>query len=439
MTINISDTIESQPLGKRQKTLLLLVCLAVIVDGFDLQMIAFVGPKLIEEWGLSKAELGQAISAGLIGMGVGAGIGGWMGDRFGRRLSTIFSVMFFGITTLPIAFVTDVDQLIALRFISGLGFGALFPNTTALLAEWFPSRLRGYGISLMILGVPLGGALGASVSSYLIATYSWQACFIAAGGLGILLGLLLWVSLEESPKYLAEHASSEKLAQTLNKAFGRDKFSRDDTFVVDELPSSSWSDVFKKDHRRVTFGMVLAFFANLLAYYGMANWIPTIVSSLGFGIDIATRSALFLNLSSIIGALVVPYMLLNYGSKKTLMIVLVGAILSVAAVTITIIEPKVDTILLIAALSFTGMFCGGLQVGLYTLASNAYPTNCRSTGIGVAAGVGRLGPIISGFGGAFILSMDGGNTIFFGAIVAVLVTAIIGVMIINRHTLPVKA
>ena len=439
MNTNISDVIEREPLGNLQRITLLLACLAVVIDGFDLQVIAFVGPKLMQEWGLSKAELGQAISAALIGMGFGAPIGGWLGDKFGRKKAMIFSVMFFGVTTLPVAYVTEVWQLIALRFITGLGFGAVFPNTTAILAEWLPTRWRGYGISLMIIGVPLGGALGAAISSYLIPNYGWQSCFLAAGGMGVFFGLLLIFLLPESPKFLIKNTSGEEVPALLNKAFGEGKFAETETFFVDEPPASSWSDIFAPQHRRVTIGIVIGFFANLLAYYGMANWIPTIVTSLGFSLELGTKSALYMNLFSLIGALVVPYLLIKLGSKTTLLSVLLIAILGVGATALTTTAEQVNFNHFLYALSFSGIFLGGLQVGLYTLASAAYPTNCRSTGIGFAAGAGRIGPILSGFGGAFILSAQGGNTLFFSVIVLILILAIVGILLVNRHMPPAKS
>lgn len=93
---------------------------------------------------------------------------------------------------------------------------------------------------------------------------------------------------------------------------------------------------------------------------------------------------------------------------------------------------------MIVALSATGTCIGGLQAALYALAASAYPTSCRSTGIGFASGVGRLGPILSGFGGALVLALPDGQYMFFSGVVAALLLTVVGVLIVDRQTPPAR-
>ncbi|MGC1469375.1 MAG: MFS transporter, partial [Sphingorhabdus sp.] len=123
-TINVDEVIDTQPLGRLRLIIMLLISAAVIVDGFDIQMIAFVTPVLLDEWGVTRTELALAISAALIGMAIGAPIGGSVGDQLGRRRAITWSVYFFGIASIAAAIAENVAQLAMYRFIAGVGFGA---------------------------------------------------------------------------------------------------------------------------------------------------------------------------------------------------------------------------------------------------------------------------------------------------------------------------
>jgi AAHS family 4-hydroxybenzoate transporter-like MFS transporter len=435
MNINVSRVIEQEPFGRLQLLVLVLISAAVIVDGFDIQMIAFVSPVLIEEWGITRGDLAPAVSAALAGMIVGAPVGGWLGDRFGRRLAAVFSTFFFGITTFPVAFADNITQLTLFRFITGLGFGALLPNATAMIAEWMPTRIRSYAISLMIIGIPVGGMIGAASSSLLIAAVGWQACFIAGGVLGLLLSGLLFFTLPESPKFLTMNSEAGRaVVPLLNRAFGQGRFQESAVYESGEGPKGTWSDIFSPKHFRVTVGIGIAFFASLLVFYGFANWIPTILTTLGMPLNTALQGAMLFNLWGLAGAVGVAALVSKVGSRLGLFLVLGAAALATIGVIFAITAVNTQVVAVFVALSAAGALLAGLQVGLYTLAAGAYPTDCRSTGVGFAAGIGRLGPIVSAYAGGLLLDLTNGNVLFFTAIILALVVAALGVFFVNRHT-----
>ena len=435
MSINVSQVIEQEPFGRLQLLVLVLISAAVIVDGFDIQMIAFVSPVLIEEWGISRSDLAPAISAALAGMVLGAPIGGWLGDRFGRRLAAVLSTFFFGITTLPVALADNITQLALFRFVTGLGFGALLPNATAMIAEWMPTRVRSYAISLMIIGVPVGGMIGAAASSFLIAAFGWQACFIVGGVLGLLLSGLLFFTLPESPKFLTINSKSGRaVVPLLNRAFGKGRFQQSAIYESGDGPKGSWSDIFSHKHLRVTIGIGIAFFASLLVFYGFANWIPTILTSLGMPLNTALQGAMLFNLFGLAGAVGVAALVSRLGSRTGLFLVLGAAVLAAIGVILAVTAANTQVMAVFMALSIAGALMAGLQVGLYSLAAGAYPTDCRSTGVGFAAGIGRLGPIVSAYAGGLLLDLSNGNLLFFTAMILSLLLAALGVFLVNRHS-----
>ena len=153
----------------------------MMADGFDLLNASIAGPAIIKEWGISRSALGPVFSASLVGFLVGAPFFGYLGDRYGRRVAIISSLLFVGASTLASAWATDLQELLWLRFISGLALGGVLPNVIALNAEFTPKRLRATALVVMLTGIPLGGAVPGLVGATLMPAYGWPVIFIIGG------------------------------------------------------------------------------------------------------------------------------------------------------------------------------------------------------------------------------------------------------------------
>ena len=128
--------------------------------------------------------------------------------RTGRRLCRseerciIFAALFFGVCTLITAFATDVQQLLIIRFITGVGLGAAMPNAIALISEYSPKRRHAIMVMVMFCGFSLGAALGGLVAGVLVPTFGWRSVFIFGGVVPLLLVPVLIVALPESVRFL---------------------------------------------------------------------------------------------------------------------------------------------------------------------------------------------------------------------------------------------
>jgi AAHS family 4-hydroxybenzoate transporter-like MFS transporter len=167
----VDEILDSRRPGWRQITIALLCLLVLAIDGLDYQMLAYVAPMVIDDFGISKTELGTAISAALIGMAAGAITGGAIGDRIGRKPAIVFTALFFGLTTIATGFASNATELFLLRLVSGFGFGVAFPNAFALTAEWMPTRYRAMAVSIGAVGSALGGLAGAGVAAWVIPAF----------------------------------------------------------------------------------------------------------------------------------------------------------------------------------------------------------------------------------------------------------------------------
>src|SRR5687768_7379013 len=193
--------------------------LIMVLDGFDVQLIGFAAPALIGELGIARSALGPALAASVIGMSVGAVAIGPVGDRWGRRPALLVSALLFGVMTLLAATASSVEALALWRLLTGIGLGAALPGAVALMAEFTPARHRSQLVVMSLLGVPVGGIVGAGLAAEIIPEFGWRAIFVVGGVLPIASAAVLFFVLPESLGFLAR--AEKPGAGGLRVVFGR--------------------------------------------------------------------------------------------------------------------------------------------------------------------------------------------------------------------------
>lgn len=393
--VDIAVVIGEAQLGRTQILVLALCALAAILDGFDLQAIAFTGPVIAREWGIEATALGAVFSAALVGMTFGALLFGMLGDRFGRRAAVGLSVATFGLFTLAIAGVNSYTELLVYRFLAGLGIGGTIPSVTTLMAEYAPNRLRTMMIALMSIGIPIGGVLGGLLAAQIIPTWGWKSVFFVGGVFPLLLLPLIVLLLPESLHFLVAKggaASYTTIASILNRINPSGLYQDSDTFVVpdERLQGSPVKHLFGSSLVRSTLLLWLAFFINLLAMYFLMTWLPSILVDSGFQISRAINVSVLFSLGGAMGGLILARLMTRYGSRQMLTIFfLLDAFVCTFVIRLAGYAPS----LLFLVIFLSGFITIGAQIGLNALAASIYQTDIRSTGVGWALGIARFGAI----------------------------------------------
>jgi AAHS family 4-hydroxybenzoate transporter-like MFS transporter len=214
--VDVAEFIDRQPVGGFQIRLLLTCAAVLFLDGFDTQAIGYVAPALAKDLGLSRSVLGPVFSAGLFGLMIGALLFGPLADRVGRRKIIIFSTLAFGIGALATAFVRDLNTLLAIRFLTGLGLGGAMPNAIAMTSEFNPRRRRATMVMVMFCGFSVGAALGGLLAAAIIPYFGWRSVFVVGGVAPLLLVPILALRLPESVRFLAlTGRANERVAELL--------------------------------------------------------------------------------------------------------------------------------------------------------------------------------------------------------------------------------
>lgn len=425
---------DTSPWTRYQKMVLLLCSLVIVLDGFDALALGFAAPAMLPDLGLTKAELAPVLAIGLIGMTIGAALGGMLGDRFGRKAALLASTIIFGSMTGAIAFANGVPALALFRFIAGIGLGGALPNVTALVAEYTPVHRRSFAVTLSLVCMAVGGVVGGFVSAEALPALGWRGLFAVAGVLPLVLSLALFLLLPESPRFLMRQPGRLSELRRIFERMGSD-VPQHSVFVDRAEPSvtkPSATTLLRRPYLRDTLLLWLAFFGCLLAVFMSYNWLPTMLAEAGFDLPTSSRGLLIFNVGAIVAAVLVSWLITFTGSKLPMLAMALGGAGGAWALSFIGFDPAEPKLLLMTALAFLGGCIVGLQVILYVLASHVYPTMVRATGVGLSAGIGRIGGVLSSFIGAAALTRFG-PVGFYYVVAAAMALVAIAIMLVGRH------
>lgn len=426
--IDIPALIDRNRLSRFQIGMLVLCGLCVIMDGFDVQAMGYVAPAIIKDWKISKQLLGPVFAAGMLGMLVGSLIFSILADRLGRRPVLIVATLFFAVCMLLTPMATDLTMLQVIRFITGLGLGAVMPNAMALAGEYSPSRSKVTLMMLVSCGFTVGAVLGGVLSSLLIPQFGWQSVFVVGGTIPLVLGLLMWAKLPESMQFLVLRGrDSEKVGVWLQQIEPSFRLQAGTRLQVLEAASNKTAvmELFAEGRTKVTLLLWVINFMNLINLYFLANWLPTIANSAGLSGTNAVLVGTSLQVGGTLGTILMGRWIDRKGFRRILIPAFVVATLAIAAIGLS----GASVPLLFAATIVAGFCVVGGQPAVNALAASFYPTSVRSTGIGWSLGIGRIGSVVGPMLGGVLLGLKWENTtIFFVFAIPALISAIMLVL-----------
>jgi len=234
VTLNITEIIDNSQVRKFQIGVFVLCGLCLIMDGFDVQSWGYVAPSLFGEWNMVSAA-GRVASFTLAGVLLGSLVFSMLADKIGRRPVLIGATLYFSALTLMTTRVTSLEQLLIIRFIGGLGLGAIMPNAVALVGEYSPKKSRVMAMLVVSNGFTIGAAVAGFIATYLIPRFGWRSVFYFGGTVPLVIGLLMFAGLPESLQFLTlRKRSSALIGRWLKRVEPSVTITPDTQFVVNE-------------------------------------------------------------------------------------------------------------------------------------------------------------------------------------------------------------
>jgi AAHS family 4-hydroxybenzoate transporter-like MFS transporter len=398
--LDVGRFIDERPYGRYQLLVAIMCGVIVFMDGFDAQSMGFVAPALAADLGIERSAMGPLFSSGLLGMMLGALGLGWLADRIGRKPVLVACTLIFGVGSLLSAAAGSYEELMAYRVFTGLGLGGAMPNTIALTAEYTPKRIRATTVMIMFCGVTLGAAAGGFASAALIEQLGWRSIFVVGGVLPCAAALVALFILPESIRFLVLHKAPAARIERILRKVAPENAPTAAAFTLAEPPSKgSVSELFAERRTPITILLWTIFFMSLLELYFLNNWLPTIMTETGIPLETAAIVTALFQLGGTVGALTLGRRIDTNLSFNVLAAAYGAACIAVLAISMA------SSLFALAVTIFIAGFCviGG-QTGSNAIASDFYPTAIRSTGVGWALGIGRIGSILGPFLGGWLLA-----------------------------------
>jgi AAHS family 4-hydroxybenzoate transporter-like MFS transporter len=402
--VNLAELIDQQQVGRFQIWVLLLCASAMFVDGFDTQAIGYVAPALSAALALKPGALGLVFATG--GLGAILGTLGFapLADRVGRKLVIIGCILFFGFCCLGTSAANTVRELMWMRFVTGLGLGGVVPNALALTADFMPKRFKVTLVLMAWFGFSIGSGVAGPTTAHILLAHSWRAVFVVGGVLPILLAPLLAWNLPESLQRLSQRGTHDKLiGATLVRMNPRLVLPQNISFVTEKKKEGfPVVMLFQEGRSWMTVPLWIMFFMSLLELFFLNSWLPTVLHKAGISQHQAIIVASLLHFGGIAGGLAIAPLCDKFNPYNVLAISYVFSGACIAAVGIS----GNAATLAMAATFFAGFFTFGAQNAANAIASTNYPTAMRSSGIGWALGIGRIGQIVGPLIGGLLLSLQ---------------------------------
>ena len=429
-TMNVNAVVDKAKFKPFHMTVVLWCLFVVLFDGYDLAINGVVLPLLMQEWGMTAVQAGMLASTALAGMMFGAMLFGMLADKIGRKKVILICVILFSGFTFLGGFAENPTQFGILRFIAGLGIGGVLPNLVALTSEYAPQKIRSTLVTAMFSGYAMGGIMAALLGAWLTPTFGWQIMFWIAG-IPLLVSPLLIKFLPESLTFLVKQQQNAKAQSIVKKLAPEANVTADTVLVLNEVkvPDASISALFKQGRAGGTVLFWVAFFMCLLMVYALGSWLPKLMMAAGYSLGSSLMFLLALNIGAVIGTAGGGVLADRFHLKPVIIsMLLVGAL---ALVGLGFNSPQPVIYLLV---SLAGAASIGCSILLYSYVAQYYPLAVRSTGLGWASGIGRMGAIVGPIVIGFLLGLALPHKINFLAVAIPAIIAVIAVALIR----PVK-
>lgn len=415
--------------NKFHRLILFWGVLILILDGYDLSVVGAALPSIMKEMGVDASKAGFMASSALFGMMFGAMFFGTLADKIGRPLMLSVGVGVFSVFTVASGFTHDPISFSVCRFLAGLGIGGVLPVVTAQMGEFSPGKIRARLVTIVFAGYSIGGVLVALTGKQLIETYGWQSVFLVAG-LPVLLIPFILKTMPESMATLHRKGRQDQLAKIVQKVAPDLHLNGNEEFVLPpsgRIPNAPVKMLFANGRGFSTVMIWLAYFTGLFMVYSLSSWLTKLMAMAGYSLGSALNFVLVFNLGAVVGAIGGGWL----GDKFNIKYVLVAFYL-LGAISLTLMGFTKETWLLFLVVFVVGASTLGTQLLAYAYAGEFYPVAIRSTGVGFASGIGRLGAIIAPvLIGALVALQLPLEQNFFGIAVAGLIGAV-AVMLINH-------
>ncbi|OZF07734.1 MFS transporter [Rhodococcus sp. 15-1154-1] len=358
------------------------------IDGYVLSIFGVALLQIGPVFALSPAAKGAIAAMILVGIFFGGVVGGYLSDKYGRQ--RIYKWDLFAIAVVSVAsfWIDGPVALLIMRLLIGFAVGVDYPIGSALLTEFSPKRFRGPLLGVLISLFFLGGAIAYLVGQILLSTQgddAWRWMLASAAVPAMLIGLLR-IGTPESPYWLTRNGRLEEAKAVMERVFGPGT-------IVDEVPAEGVRPIGILGIIRSGYTGRLAFViaswtSAIIPVYAIFSFGPQLIGAMNLQGHAATYGSAVIELFFAIGC-ILALGLINKVGRRTLTI----QSFALKAVPLLMLAYFSDAPAVWVAVFFIAfaLFSGGLEVMNFVYPNELFPTDLRSSAMGIVTAFTRFG------------------------------------------------
>ncbi len=397
--MQVQDVIDELGFGSFQRRLFGVCGVTWAADAAEIFLISFALPGFSDEFDLTTTQAGLVVTSTFLGMLVGAWFWGLISDRIGRRVGFQLTIAIFAVFGLASAFSPNAVWLAVLRAITGFGLGGALPLDFSVFAEYLPSRHRGRWLVLLESFWAVGTVIAAGLAVLIMPTLGWR-WLLATSAVAAL--LVLWVRrrVPESARYLLTKGQGDRARAILADIARRNRAVLPDRELT--VPTQGGTvtagDLLRGRLRRTTLTLWAVWFLIAFAYYGIFVWLPEIFAS-EYNFLNSYRYVFYIALVQLPGYFSAAWLIERWGRKPVL-----GTYLAAGGVFTYLWAFVAGVGPILATAGLMSFFALGAWAALYAYTPEAYPTQLRTSGMGTASGIARIGAVLAPLVGAVLFA-----------------------------------
>jgi putative MFS transporter len=440
----ITARLDRLPATRTVWTMVVLLSLGGFFEFYDLFFTGYVVPGLVREGLLRNISVGlftgPAVfpAATFAGLFIGTMVFGFVADKYGRRSIFTFSLLWYCVATVIMAFQNTGIGVCLWRLVAGIGIGVELVTIDTYIAELVPKSLRGraFAVNQMIQFsvVPVVALLAwllVPIDPFGFAGWRWV---VLIGSSGALVVWFIRLRLPESPRWLIQHgrvAEAEAITARIEAAVRRDLGRVPLPPVIETvagLPVSTgvgrFSEIFAPMYRSRTIMLMVFQFFQTVGFYGFANWVPTLIAQQGINLSSSLLYSFIIAIANPFG----PLLAFTIADKVEVKWILVAAAFCIGVFGM-LFALQHDVPLLILFGVLITLSNAILSFSFHAYQTELFPTRIRARAVGFTYAFSRISTVFVSFMIGFFLQTGGVPAVFsFIAVSMVIVMLSIGIL-----------
>lgn len=431
----IAGRIDALPSSKSLWSFISLLALGGFFELYDLFETGYISSGLLvekifhlgSEGGLGFSDQAAFASATFLGLFIGASLLAKYADRFGRRMTFMCALAWYGVFSLIMAFQNTAEGVILCRLLVGIGLGVELVTIDTYLSEWMPAHLRSrafaFSFFIQFLSVPVVALMSWwLIPQTLLTLEGWRWVIIA----GAVCSLVIWCirrNLPESARWLEQqgrYQEAHKVLSAMEVRCGVTPPAFEEMAQQNAVPrQGKFRDIWAPAWRKRTLMLMVMNFFQSIGFFGFGNWLPALLSGKGTTLTHSLLYSFFITLAYPLGSLICS----RYADKienkwqivlSSLMTVIFGTLFALVT------QP-----LLLILCGFLVTYSNAwLTFSYHAYQTEIFPTYIRARAVGFCYSLSRLSTVFSSVIIASILAYAGSQ-----GVIAFIVLSMLMVML----------